>query len=134
MGCICGPSIANIFVYILEKKWLCIHKPLVYKRFIDDIFLVSTTKINENDFRQYFLNLNLTITNSKRVNFLDVVITFDTITKKLNTSMYIKPTNTFSYLLTSSNHPSYIFENIPKSLFIRIRRICDSLINISQEN
>ena len=129
MGCICGPSIANIFVYILEKKWLCIHKPLVYKRFIDDIFLVSTTKINENDFRQYFLNLNLTITNSKRVNFLDVVITFDAITKKLNTSMYIKPTNTFSYLLTSSNHPSYIFDNIPKSLFIRIRRICDSLID-----
>ena len=46
--------------------------------------------------------------------------------------MYIKPTNTFSYLLTNSNHPEFIFNNIPKSLFIRIRRICDSLIDYYQ--
>ena len=38
--------------------------------------------------------------------------------------MYIKPTNTFSYLLTTSNHPSFIFKNIPKGIFIRVRRIC----------
>ncbi len=38
--------------------------------------------------------------------------------------MHIKPTNTFSYLLSTSNHPSFIFQNIPKSFFIRIRRIC----------
>ena len=39
-------------------------------------------------------------------------------------SLYIKPTNTFQYLLKDSNHPEFIFKNIPKSLFIRIRRIC----------
>ena len=38
--------------------------------------------------------------------------------------MNIKPTNTFSYLITSSNYPKFIFKNIVKSLFIRIRRIC----------
>ena len=37
---------------------------------------------------------------------------------------YIKPTNSFQYLKTNSNHPNSIFKNIPKSLFIRLRRIC----------
>jgi hypothetical protein len=41
-------------------------------------------------------------------------------------SLYIKPTNSLSYLKTSSNHPSHIFNNIPTSLFLRIRRICSS--------
>ena len=129
MGCICGPSIANIFVHILERKWLHIHKPLVYTRFIDDIFIASSEKIDENGFESYFLNLKLTILQSSSVNFLDLVIRFDTITKRFISSLYIKPTNTFSYLLTNSNHPEFIFNNIPKSLFIRIRRICDSLID-----
>ena len=34
MGCICGPSVANIYVYILEIKWFYIEKPLIYVRFI----------------------------------------------------------------------------------------------------
>ena len=37
MGCACGPSVANLYIYILEKKWITIHKPLIYYRFIDDI-------------------------------------------------------------------------------------------------
>jgi hypothetical protein len=52
------------------------------------------------------------------------MISFDSLTKKLNFSLFVKPTNTFSYLHTNSNHPNFIFKNIPKSLFIRIRRIC----------
>jgi hypothetical protein len=35
----------------------------------------------------------------------------------------------YSYLLYNSNHPGHIFRNIPKSLFIRIRRICSSYID-----
>ena len=61
MGCICGPTIASLFVYILEKKWLMIHKPLFYVRFIDDINLISYTKLDENDFKSYFLNLELNL-------------------------------------------------------------------------
>jgi hypothetical protein len=40
MGTICGPPIANIFVYIYEKKRLYIHIPLIYYRYIDCLFLV----------------------------------------------------------------------------------------------
>ena len=124
MGCICGPSVASIFVYILESKWLTIHKPLFYCRFIDDINLISFKKINEDDFKAYFLNLKLNIVEAKTINFLDLSISFDQLTKKLNFSLFVKPTNTFCYLQVDSNHPRFIFNNIPKSLFIRVRRIC----------
>ena len=36
----------------------------------------------------------------------------------------MKPTFTFSYVLAQSNHTNYIFKNIPKSIFFRIRRMC----------
>ena len=45
MGSICGPSIANIFVFLYEKKWLTIHRPLIYLRFIDDLFLIINNLI-----------------------------------------------------------------------------------------
>ena len=31
MGSKCGPSIANIYLSLLEDKWLQIHKPLFYE-------------------------------------------------------------------------------------------------------
>ena len=55
---------------------------------------------------------------------MDLSISFDQEKSEFITNLYVKPTNTFSYLLKSSNHPKHIFKNIPKSLFIRIRRIC----------
>ena len=68
--------------------------------------------------------LKLNIVTSTTVVFLDLIISLDKITNSLNFSLYTKPTNTFAYLLINSNHPKFIFKNIPKSLFIRIRRIC----------
>lgn len=129
MGCICGPSVANLFLYIIEKSWLSIHKPLIYARFIDDIFYADTKPLNEEEFCRHFDYLKLNIVKNKTVNFLDLNISFDNITNRIFFDLYIKPTNTFSYLLPSSNHPSFIFQNIPKSLFIRIRRICSSYID-----
>ena len=37
MGSKSGPSVANIYIWLLEKKFLYIHKPLLYVRFIDDM-------------------------------------------------------------------------------------------------
>ena len=126
MGCICGPSIANMFIYLLEKHWMTIHKPLVYRRYIDDILLILIHKLDVDKFTSQFLNLRLNIVHSKIVNFLDLNISYDILTCKLNFSLYIKKTNTFQYLVSTSNHPNFIFSNIPKSLFLRIRRICTS--------
>ncbi len=30
MGTICGPSVANIYIHILEEKFISIHKPIYY--------------------------------------------------------------------------------------------------------
>ena len=46
MGSKSGPSIANIFVFIFEKEFLRIHRPIFYKRFIDDIFMIIKKGFN----------------------------------------------------------------------------------------
>jgi hypothetical protein len=124
MGSICGPSIANLFVYIYEKKWLTIHKPLVYLRFIDDLFIILRNILDLESLKKAFGTLSLTIDVGEKVKYLDLLITRNKLTSYLDYSMYFKPTNTFSYLQISSNHPSYIFKNLIKSLLIRARRIC----------
>jgi hypothetical protein len=124
MGSKCGPSIANIFVFCFEKKWLTIHRPLFYYRFIDDIFVILTEKELIQSLTHSFGDLRLNVVNNDVVNFLDLEINFDHLTKTLVFKPYFKPTKTFSYLLCDSNHPDFIFKNIPKSLFIRLRRIC----------
>jgi hypothetical protein len=128
MGSICGPSIANIFVFLYEKKWLTIHRPLIYLLFIDDLFLIINNLIVLESLKKSFGDLELTFNIEKIVNYLDLEITRNDVTSYLDFSLYFKPTNTFSYLHISSNHPKYIFSNLAKSLFIRGKRICSKLI------
>jgi predicted GIY-YIG superfamily endonuclease len=124
MGSICAPSIANLFLSILEELFLLNHKPLFYKRFIDDIFLIVSRFFNINTLKSFFGNLKLNIVSSDVVIFLDLLIRLNRLTNKLNFSVHLKPTNTFSYVLPTSNHPPFIFKNIPISVFFRIARIC----------
>jgi hypothetical protein len=127
MGCICGPTIANIFVYIFEKKWITIHKPLAYFRFVDVILLITKDLLCLESLKNAFGSLTLNLVISKRQVFLDLELELDKITCKITFFVYFKPTNTFSYLYIESNHPTHIFKNLIKALFIRIRRICTFL-------
>jgi len=129
MGCKCGPTVANLYLYIIEKSWIELNKPVLYVRFIDDIFLATVEQLNTVNFQKHFTYLKLNISHEKEVVFLDLKISFDYLTNKFVTNLYVKPTNTFCYLLSTSNHPQHIFKNIPKSLFIRIRRICSSFFD-----
>jgi hypothetical protein len=127
MGSKTGPSIANIFVHIVESIWLEENKPLFYKRFIDDIFVILEKEgllIKIDSLKRAFGSLKLNLVIDKSVDFLDLNINLDVVTGYLNFKVFFKSTKTFSYLLTSSNHPVFVFKNIPKSLFLRIRRIC----------
>lgn len=124
MGCICGPSLANLYLSILEKKWLTIHKPHIYARFIDDIFMALKEVLNFLDFQSNFNNLKLTMSSGDKVVFLDTEISFNRVKNKLSFDLYVKPTNNGAYLLPISEHPEHIFKNIPRNLFLRIRRIC----------
>ena len=129
MGIKCGPSIANLYLIILETNWLTIQRPLMYSRFIDDIFLAIKGKLDEIAFKNIFKNLKLNVVKNKKVQFLDLYIQVNDLSHELDFSLYVKPTNTFQYLQFDSNHPTYIFDNLPKSLFIRIRRICTSYVD-----
>ena len=127
MGSIAGPSIANIFVYCLEKDWITTNDPLSYVRFIDDIHYIDLDDSKIESLRSAFGDLELNMTTGDSVDFLDVNTSIDNISGELIFKPFFKKTNTFSYLLSTSNYPNFIFKNIPKSLFIRLRRICSNI-------
>ncbi len=127
MGSKCGPTIANIYLYCLEKSFLTIHKPIFYGRYIDDVFSIFKKEFDTKILLNFFGYLKLNEVCADRVDFLDLTIYFDGITDKLKFNLYTKPTQTYSYLVTDSNHPDFIHKNIPKGIFIRVRRICTSI-------
>ena len=129
MGVSCGPTLANIVVYMMEKNWVSIHKPLIYRRFIDDIVMIVNNFIDIDKFKSNFGKLKLNLVFGHEIQFLDLKIIFDRVFRRIRASLYIKPTNTFSYLSIDSNHKQSVFKNIPISLFIRVRRICSETID-----
>ena len=56
------------------------------------------------------------------ISFLDINISVQD--SKLATSVHYKPTDSHSYLLYSSSHPSRVKDSIPYSQFLRLRRLC----------
>jgi len=129
MGIVFGPTCANIVVYHYENIWYNLQKPIYYKRFIDDIFVILSNDENLQILLNSFSYLKLNFITGDIINFLDLNISFNKLTNRLNFSLYVKPTNTHSYLLNDSNHPTHIFKNIPRSLLFRIRKNCSSYSN-----
>ena len=115
MGSKCGPSVANMYMSLLEKSFLFIHKPLFYYRYIDDIFAIFRFNFNIDVLINHFGYLKLKCETGAIVNFLDLNISLDAVTCFLNFSLYTKPTNTFSFLLSISNHPNFI-----KTIFLTL--------------
>ena len=112
--------------------WLKIHRPLFYCRFIDEIFSILKEKQSLDNLRESFGRLELTgeINDSNSATYLDLKIFLNNLTLCLEFSVFFKKINTFNFLPRTSNHPEFILKNIPKSLFIRIRRICSSFNDI----
>ena len=70
-------------------------------------------------------SLNLTINEEFPVQFLDLNISINNL-NIFEFDLFIKKTNTFSYLNVKSNHPPHVFKGIIISLILRIRRICSN--------
>ena len=49
-------------------------------------------------------------------------------------NIYSKPTNTFSYVLSSICYPKRNIGNVPKGVALRLRRICDSDQRVKAQN
>ena len=134
MGTKLAPSFANLFMGYFEEKYVTPYpkQPFLWKRFIDDIFIIWTYGPEElSKFVTYLNTVHDTIKftcehSSLSVDFLDIKIqTSDT--KKLKTTLFCKPTDTHNYLLYSSEHPRHLLNGIPYSQLLRVHRICSDL-------
>ena len=130
MGTRLAPSYANIFMDFFERTYVYTYEtqPLLWKRYIDDIFVLWTYGAQSlQNFVDYLdtclpsIKFEANISDST-INFLDVKASInDNIIK---TSLYTKETDTLSYLDYSSCHPKSCKNGIPYSQFLRLRRIC----------
>ena len=101
MGTSLAPNYANLFMDIFETNALSKfpQKPLIWKRFIDDIFLIWTHGEDSfTEFVNYFNSLHLTIkftseSSTKSVNFLDTTVKLHQ-NRNIITTLYNKPTDT----------------------------------------
>ena len=114
MGSVAGPSIANIFVCCLESIWQNITSPISYVRFIDDGSIIDEDSDKIESLKEAFGDLKLEVSTGDSVDFLDLNMSIDQVTGELIFKPFFKKTNTFSYLLPSSNHRDSIFINIPR--------------------
>ena len=139
MGTHHSPNYSNISMDKFERKLLSEYQrktglsPIIWLRFIDDIFFIWTSDENSlNDFIRFAqefsqksdmksrIKFEVNISQNS-VNFLDVKVILDT--DKLKTTLFTKPTDSHLYLNNSSCHPSHVIKNIPKGQFLRLRRI-----------
>ena len=132
MGIRMAPSFANIFLYYLEENFLSTPpndlKPLIWKRYIDDIFMIwphGTDSLHE--FIDYMNDFHPTIKfqfsfSSKEVHFLDTTI-YVTEEGELKSSLYTKPTDSSLLLHYTSHHPFNCKSGVIYSQALRLRRI-----------
>ena len=130
MGTRLAPSYANIFMDHFERNYVYTYEtqPLLWKRYIDDIFILWThdaqalqTFIDHLDNCLPSIKFEAHISDST-INFLDVKVKLED--NKIATTLYTKETDTLSYLDYSSCHPRSCKNAIPYSQFLRLRRIC----------
>ena len=131
MGTKMGPSNANLFVGYIEHKFFNQYngpKPELYRRYIDDC--VGATSSTREELNQFITAVNSfhpalkytwEISNTSLA-FLDIKVSVEG--NGLCTSVHYKPTDSHSYLLYSSSHPSHVKNSIPYSQFLRLRRLC----------
>ena len=133
IGTKAAPSFAIIYMGSFEDQYVYTYRlqPLLYLRYIDDIFMLWQHGVDElENFHQYLNTRVPTIKFTKemsteKVSFLDVMVM--NINNKLESDLYSKPTDSHNYLLYSSAHPQRCKDSIPYSQFLRIRRLCSRM-------
>ena len=110
MGSPLGPTLANAFLCHYEKTWLnecpSQFKPVVYRRYVDDVFVLFKSKEHLKHFVNYMNSKHKSIKftfeteDSNNFSFLDVKITRKN--KRFVTSIFRKAT--FSGVYTNYDH------------------------------
>ena len=136
MGSPLGPTLASIFLCYHENIWPqncpSEFKPVIYRRYADDTFLLFRSKHHIKKFRNYLncQHKNIKFTseteNENSISFLDIKITRDN--NKFMTSVYHKPTfsrvftNFGSFILKSYKYNFLKIMVTPKVLLISVSK------------
>ena len=129
MGTMVAPTYACLFMSHLEQKILSSWggtQPLLFKRFIDDIFFIWPG--SEEELKEFIAHMNSAHTHikftstydveTKSIPFLDTWVTLKE--GKFITDLFKKPTARCQYLLPSSCHPLHQTTSIIYSLAYRL--------------
>ena len=129
MGTKLAPSYANLFMSKFEDKYVYTYplQPLLWKRFIDDIFLIWPH--GKNSLVEFIKHLNTAHPTIKftsdisdtQISFLDLSIYINEAT--LHTKLYTKSTDRHMYLNYFSEHPMSLKKSVPYSQFLRLKKI-----------
>ena len=130
-----APSYANIFMAELEEALLANYpiKPLLWKRYIDDILCLWTeTPAELNRFTKYLNQFHPTIkftheSSTNSIDFLDLTIykgRRHATSNILDVKPFFKPTNKLQYLQYDSAHPKGTFASLAKGELTRLLRGC----------
>ena len=125
MGTKMAPAYANLFMGSLEPTLLSLGQPHInmWKRFIDDIFLIWTGSPDQlKSFTSEINTVHPTIKftyeqSENELTFLDVIVYKGpqfTTTGLLDVKTHIKPTNKQLYVHKTSYHPDSVKTAIPK--------------------
>ena len=125
-----GPTLGNAFLCHYEKEWLdnCpIHfKPMIYKRYVDDIFVLFLSKEHHELLVDYMnkqhkcLKFTSEAENDNSFSFLDIKITRHN--QQFKTSVYRKPTFSGVFM----HYESYLDQTYKKSLIDTLLFYCCS--------
>lgn len=135
MGKKFAPAYANIYMAEWEETLFqkCSHTPLVYYRYLDDIF--GVWHHDRQDFDDFLSSANSHHTHIKvkatikynTIDFLDTTIFSIPVANNLmtvHTKVFFKPTHSHALLFRTSYHPKHTLKGIIKSQIIRFYRIC----------
>ena len=104
-----------------------------WKRLRDDVFVVWThSPTSVSLFLEYLSNIDKTrkiqfimqVAMDDGLEFLDLKLKM--VNGKISVDVFSKPTNSFTYVLSSTCCPNRNIKNVPKGIALRMRRICDS--------
>ena len=128
MGSPLGPTLANIFLGHFESIWLenCPEefRPVHYKRYVDDVFLLFKSRDHIANFKNFLnnkhKNINFTVEEEKdnKLSFLDILISRDQ--NKFITSIYRKSTFSGVYTNFKSFIPTEYKHGLIFSLLFRV--------------
>ena len=132
MGSKCAPSVACTYMGEFERQHVYTYhlQPFLWLRCVDDVFClwnhgdaalqIFVDHLNSREGRIKFTCHSSTTS----VEFLDTTVHIKD--GVLNTELFIKPTNSLSYLERTSFHPKNTFTSLPYGEFVRARRNCST--------